>query len=389
MILSNLNMVGSGKTVNIRVVDTKIACISHTEIPADSGILKLTFDNALVFPGLINSHDHLDFNLFPRLGGHLYDDYTEWGRHLHQKYQHEIHGILIIPKRLRQQWGIYKNLLCGVTTVVNHGEKTGLSNALITVFEQSHCLHSLQFEKYWKIKLNSPLKRHLPVNIHIGEGNNLRCAREADQLAKYNLLKRKLIGVHAVSMSAKQAKKFEAIVWCPASNYFLLGKTAKIDKVKKSTKILFGTDSTLTGPWDIWEHFRLAEKTKLLSSSELYASVTQSPADTWHLNGGRVEEGRDADLVVARKKDGRAGYSAFFALSPADLLLVIHKGRICSFDEELLPQIATMHLPDFSKVFIGNACKYVRGNLPGLIEEIKGYQPLADFPVNFDQTASV
>ncbi|MGZ3872063.1 MAG: amidohydrolase family protein [Mucilaginibacter sp.] len=349
----------------------------------------MTFDNALVFPGLINSHDHLDFNLFPQFGRHIYDDYTEWGRHLHQKYHKEISGILNIPITLRQQWGIYKNLLCGVTTVVNHGERTGLSDSLITVFEQSHCLHSLQFEKYWKIKLNNPLKRHLPVNIHIGEGNNLLCSREADKLAKCNLLRRKLIGVHSVSMSAKQAKKFEAVVWCPASNYYLLGKTAKIDKLKKSAKILFGTDSTLTGPWNIWEHLRLAEKTKLLSNSELYASVTQSPADTWQLNGGRVEEGMAADLVVARQKDGKAGFGAFFALSPADLLLVVHKGRICSFDEELLPQLATIDLPGFSKVFVGNACKYVRGNLPGLIQEIKGYQPLADFPVNFDESVSV
>ncbi|MDB5087859.1 MAG: hypothetical protein JWR09_1853, partial [Mucilaginibacter sp.] len=341
--------------------------------------------DAIIFPGLINSHDHLDFNLFPQLGDRKYHNYTEWGKHIHKVYKDEIAAVLKIPVLLRSEWGVYKNLLCGVTTVVNHGEKSGLKNELITVFEESQCLHSVQFEKNWKVKLNNPLKRDLPVNIHVGEGDDWLSFREIDHLIQYNLLKRKLIGVHGVSMSVMQAEKFEALVWCPGSNYFLLDKTAPVDELAKHTKILFGTDSTLTGSWDIWEHLRLARKTKLLTDEALYEALNQNAANTWHLNTGSIIEGKDADLVVAKQPAGKKGLDAFFALTPADILLVIHKGEIGLFDQAMLPQLQHIELDSFSKVFIAGACKYVKGNLPALIRKIKAYQPDVNFPADIKE----
>ncbi|WP_431200330.1 hypothetical protein ACQ86K_10855 [Mucilaginibacter sp. P19] len=103
--------------------------------------------NAIAFPGLINSHDHLDFNLFPQLGNKTYESYTEWGKHIHRAYAVEIASVLKIPIALRERWGVYKNLLCGVTTVVNHGEKTTINDPLITIFDNCQSIHSVRFEK--------------------------------------------------------------------------------------------------------------------------------------------------------------------------------------------------------------------------------------------------
>jgi cytosine/adenosine deaminase-related metal-dependent hydrolase len=385
MILGNVNIIGNNEPVNIRVCNGKIADITPASSKNKTGHLQLIFDDAIIFPGLINSHDHLDFNLFPQLGDRKYHNYTEWGKHIHKTYKNEIAAVLKIPVLLRSEWGIYKNLLCGVTTVVNHGEKSGLKNELITVFEESQCLHSVQFEKNWKIKLNNPLKRDLPVNIHVGEGDDWLSFREIDYLIQYNLLKRKLIGVHGVSMSAMQAEKFEALVWCPESNYFLLGKTAPVDELAKHTKILFGTDSTLTGSWDIWEHLRLARKTKLLTDEALYEALNQNAANTWQLNSGSINEGKDADLVVAKQPAGKKDLEAFFAFTPADILLVTHKGEISLFDQTMLPQLPHIELNSFSKVFITGTCKYVKGDLPALIRKIKAYQPDVNFPAEIKE----
>jgi cytosine/adenosine deaminase-related metal-dependent hydrolase len=98
--------------------------------------------------------------------------------------------------------------------------------------------------------------------IHTGEGKDELAYKEIDELIHWNLLGKKLIGIHGVVMSEDQAKEFEALVWCPGSNYFLLNQTAQIDRLKKHTTILFGTDSTLTGNWNIWDHIRLARKNK-------------------------------------------------------------------------------------------------------------------------------
>jgi len=384
MVLSHVKIAGTDKLVNIRVDGNKITNISSSIIIDLSNILQLSFDNAIVFPGLINSHDHLDFNLFPKLGNRIYRSYTEWGRYIHKNYKEEISSVLKIPVPLRNQWGIYKNLLCGVTTVVNHGEKLRMEDDLITVFEETHCLHSVQFEKGWKFKLNNPFKVKLPVGIHVGEGDDWPSFHEIDQLTEWNLLQKKLIGVHAVAMSENQAKKFEAVVWCPQSNYFLLNKTAKVNLLKKHTSLLFGTDSTLTSSWDIWEHLQLARKTKLLSDKTLYESINQNAAKIWQLNCGEIAAGKDADIVVAKKKPNSTGFDSFFGLSPADLLLVTHKGHIRLFDDTLLAQLKSADLSKFSKIYIGGASKYVQGDLPALIKKIRVYNPVVDFPVSIN-----
>lgn len=94
-----------------------------------AGDHEIIFANAMALPGLINSHDHLDFNLFPQLGDQIYSNYVEWGETIHLHHKEQINKVLKVPAALRAQWGIYKNLLCGVTTVVDHGKsniKTGL-----------------------------------------------------------------------------------------------------------------------------------------------------------------------------------------------------------------------------------------------------------------------
>lgn len=365
MILNNVNTINGNGPVNIRVKS------DSTSLNA----LQLTFDNALVFAGLINSHDHLDFNLFPQLGNRFYNNYTEWGRHIQDNYKDEIAAVLKVPLPLRVKWGIFKNLLCGVTTVVNHGEPLTVANAPINV-EQSHSIHSVQFEKRWRLKLNNPLKQNLPVVIHIGEGSDQSSNREIDTLIRWNLLKKKLIGVHGVAMTADQAKNFEAVIWCPESNYFLLNKTAAVDALKKKTTILFGTDSTLTGSWNIWDHVRLARNTNMLTDRELY--------DSLH-SGGSAGSQTDADMegpvVVAKKHKEGSALDSFYATEPEDILLVIHDNQVRLFDNTLLGQLEHLDLKEFSKVFIGQACKYVQGNLPGLMQQIKTYYPGAVFPV--------
>jgi len=260
MILNNVRIALTDEPVSIRVTDGKIAQILPGLSYEQSEQHNLDLGGAIIFPGLINSHDHLDFNLFPALGGATYNNYTEWGAHIHKAYKDKIDAVLKVPEELHIQWGIYKNLLCGVTTVVNHGKKIKGRTELLTVYQDCQCIHSVQFEKKWKSALNNPLKNGQPVVIHAGEGTNRAAIMEIDRLIKWNLLKRPVIAIHGVAMNETQAKNFKALVWCPESNYFLLNQTAPVNRQKKHLPILFGTDSTLTGNWNIWDHIALAKK---------------------------------------------------------------------------------------------------------------------------------
>ncbi|HEY9002460.1 MAG TPA: amidohydrolase family protein [Mucilaginibacter sp.] len=375
MILNNIRMALTGQKISIRVKDGKIAQVLPGHFHDKNEELELTFDDAIIFPGLINSHDHLDFNLFPPLAGRTFKNYTEWGVYIHLKYKEIIDSVLQIPESLRIQWGIYKNLLCGVTTVVNHGKRVKVPDELLTVFQDCQSIHSVHFEKRWRFALNNPLKKNLTAVIHCGEGTDDLASNEIDRLIQSNLFNRPIVAVHGVAMNDDQAKQFKALVWCPESNYFLLDKTASIGCLKSRLPILFGTDSTLTGDWNIWNHVRKAKQTDMLSEQELFDSLTTNPAKIWELRTGKIEEGVDADLVVSKAE-------SFFTTDPQNILLVMHNGSINLFDESLLAQLKTINTGEYSAINIGGSNKYVKGNLQELISKIKQFAPNASFPVD-------
>src|SRR4051812_4363772 len=138
MQLVNTDIVGFNGTHHIKIEGGKISRIA----PAQStrlSVEELMFDceGALVFPGLINSHDHLDFNLFPSLGNRVYKSYVEWGADIHAGNKDEIAAVLRVPEPYRVLWGIYKNLIAGVTTVIHHGKKLDHDQGLINVYQQA------------------------------------------------------------------------------------------------------------------------------------------------------------------------------------------------------------------------------------------------------------
>jgi cytosine/adenosine deaminase-related metal-dependent hydrolase len=369
--------------VNISVYGEKINALSSVINLYDPDPLQIYFADAIAFPGLINSHDHLDFNCFTVLGERTYNNYTEWGKHIHQNFKHEIEAILKIPQKLRTAWGMYKNLLSGVTTVVNHGNFLDIENPLIDIYQEPQNIHSVHFEKNWIWKLNNPLNKTRDCIIHTGEGLDEQSALEIDKLIKYNLLKRNLVGVHGVAMNNEQAKNFKALIWCPESNRVLLKKHAPIAHLKKNIRIVFGTDSTLTGDWNIWNHLRLAKSLQQVNDAELFGMVTNSPAELWNLKKGRLEPGYDADIVIIQNKNSPHTFSDLLKTNPEDILMIVHKGNIRLFDESLLLQFKKLSVAvsRFSRVEINGRIKFTEGNLPDLISAIKSYQPSLNFPV--------
>ena len=380
MLLKNLDIIKQGQG-HIHIVGDKIKKIYFD--PEDISVkdeLELDCKGALAFPGLINSHDHLEFNLFPQLGNYHYKNYVEWGDDIHRQNKEVINDVLKIPKEIRVQFGIYKNLLNGVTTVVQHGEYFQLSDPIIDIFQDSYSLHSVCLEKKWKLQLNRPFRRPRPFVIHVGEGVDLESKEEINELTRWNLFKRKLIAIHGVAMTEKQARSFEALIWCPDSNFFLFNATADINKLRQHTKILFGTDSTLSANWNLWEQLRLARRTQQLSDEDLFDSLTTTASDVWGFNDiGSLKTGKGADIVVARQKNEGDLLDRFFDINPADILLVIKKGKVVLFDESMYNPMARLGNQNFSMVSFTKGKKYVKGDLPALLKDIKQYMPQIQF----------
>ena len=113
---------------------------------ADEAGPALDFDGLLALPGLINAHDHLDFGLFPRLGGRRFQNAREWAQAVYKPEEPPIRELLAVPKADRIVWGCFRNLLGGVTTVCHHNPSPKVSELPIRVLRNMGWAHSLAFE---------------------------------------------------------------------------------------------------------------------------------------------------------------------------------------------------------------------------------------------------
>ncbi len=378
MILRNVEIFDTSekktKTVSIYIKGQVIARITDSVFYDQQTSIDL--GAAIAIPGLINSHDHLEFNLFPLLKSRVYSNYIEWAKSLEEEFLDKIRIVQQIPSSVRVQYGIYKNLINGVTSVVHHGNLyPEFENSLIDVVSSSFkTIHSLRFHNKWHLDLWQSYFNCKPVVIHLGEGVDVIARKEISTYIKYNFFKKRTIAVHGIGMDAEQVKKMQALVWCPVSNYELYNKTACIEVLKHNTSILFGTDSTLTATWNIWEHLRFARKQKMLSDTELYDSFTSLPARVWNLrNTGEIKESKLANLVILRSHLKDSFWDNLYASNPHDILLVLRRGQILLFDEDLVSQVSMLAIDKFSIIQVGGRKKYILGNITDILNTIRFY----------------
>jgi hypothetical protein len=327
-------------------------------------------NDCFAFPGLINAHDHLEFNLFPPLANRVYADYIEWGEDIHSKNKAVIESVLQIPTEQRIRFGLLKNLVNGVTHVVHHGNNHNQITTLTNypVWMDYQYLHSLRTDKKWKAKLNWPSRKELMV--HIGEGTSPGANHEIDQVLKWNLIKKKLTGIHAIGLSEEQAKNFNAIVWCPASNLFLYNKTMQVDKVKDSTTILFGTDSTVSAPANLWEQLRTARALHTVSDEYLFKMLTQTACHHFY-----KKDYLNQDWVVA-KSNVLPDWNAFYELNPKDIMQVTINNSAWLCDDSL-PE--SLRPKETVPIQVGGTIKWVQkhlGEVVSMLEKQKISLPL-------------
>jgi cytosine/adenosine deaminase-related metal-dependent hydrolase len=379
MILGGVELVGDdGPARDVVISGARIARVTeaHGADPSHDGP-RVELAGTLAFPGLVNSHDHLEFNLYPPLGHAHYGDYVEWGEDIHRRDRDVIARIERVPRGDRLRWGALKNLLCGVTTVAQHGDARADVRGLNVGVPRATSIHSVRQGRRWRWKLNGLFDRS-PYVVHAGEGTSLAARREIDQLLRWNLFRRPLVAVHAIAMSARQAAFFRAVVWCPVSNEFLYGATADIASLAPRTTVLFGTDSTLSGDWNLWNHLRRARALGFLDDGALFDAVTRAAARAWgRPDLGAIGAGLTADVVVARKKVPHR-WDAFFAVEPEDILLVLRGGAVVLAD-------TCVDLPfpagPSSVLRIGGREKRVAQDVPGLLARIEACGVASNLPV--------
>lgn len=322
---------------DVRIQESQIIEVGEG-LGSRSHELVLDCTGQFLYPGLINAHDHLSFNLFPRLGDPPYPNSYEWGTQIRSKYKSIIDPITRIPLRHRLYWGAWKNLFSGVTTVVHH-DPYFLAFRLgypVDVLKRYTFAHSLGFEKDMSRSLRQR-RKDTPFIIHVAEGTDGRAADEVNQLQSLGGLDGRTVAVHAVGIQEMDVdilqKSKASVVWCPASNYFLFNKTAPVNSLRGRVRVAVGTDSSITGSSSLLEELRAAHQEKSLTPKELFGMVTDSPRRMFGLrpDAGSIVKGGRADLFLLRATDV-SPYATLLHAEPGDIALLFRRGKVLFHD---------------------------------------------------------
>jgi Amidohydrolase family len=319
--------------------------------PPRRGDVVVDLDGAFVLPGLINAHDHLELNHYGRLKcKERYENASAWIDDMRPRLQsdpsirmnrtHPLGGRLFI--------GGLKNLLAGVTTVAHHNPPyRELSwSTPVRVIRKYGWAHSFLLEGQpvgargepggdvsARYQATSP---DAPFIVHIAEGVDMAAAAEVDRLDALGCLRRNTVLVHGVAMTTLEWRRVvgrgAGLVWCPASNQFLFGRTAPVRQFldhsdRAAAHLCLGSDSRVTGARDLLDELRVAASLAPVTPRELLRMVTASPAGMLRVAGaGRLAPGARADLLVIPPTRSDAA-SALLETSRDGVSLVMIDGR--------------------------------------------------------------
>ena len=335
----------------LRVVGERIAAIGEPPRARDA-IIDCNGDWLL--PGLINAHDHLELNNFPRLKWReRYDSAREWIADFQPRFTTDpaLIATLSVPLDDRLLIGGLKNLLSGVTTVAHHNP---LHRALrqsrilrhaqdasfpVRVAQRYGWAHSLGVDGDAKVVASyRRTPKDWPWIIHLAEGVDDAAARELSRLDALGCLHANTVIVHGVGLSDNDRtllrERGAGLIWCPSSNLFMLGRTADMRAlvVHPSTGsgcVALGSDSRLSGERDLLDELRVARDTGQMNDETLLAMVTTNAARLLRLtNVGALRVGALADLLVMSERSLTHHASRLtFHASRQDVRLVLLAGR--------------------------------------------------------------
>jgi len=334
---------------------------AKVKVPANATVIDT---HGVIAPGLIDLHNHLTYNVFPRWRpieefGSRYD----WQQKpIYQALIESPHAAMVADglECEMERYAELKAISEGETAAVG-----SLANAC-----SMGLVHNLDTEDEWHVAYNvfplqmtetelTPIRQKLANHqlhaflIHLSEGGHedASAAREFDMLKGRGLLVPGVSLIHGVALQPANYVEMAAhnvnLIWSPRSNLELYGSTADVASAKNAhVKIALSPDWSPTGSAGLLGELNYAaawndtQTPHLFTDRELVAMATSVPADLIGASDrlGALEAGREADLLVI-KPEGEAKHDAYWTVThatAAQVMLVMVSGEPLYGDPDVL-----------------------------------------------------
>jgi len=334
----------------------------------------------LVFPGLINAHDHLGGTWWPRVGARRpYPSVYPWLDELHASPVREERQLN--PEADVYELGMYRCLFSGVAAVADHMYRIDGAE----FYERFPIEVMYKYGRTWTVReptawgadipteYNLAVRTGQPYIIHLAEGLDAETAREMDDLMAASALGRNTLIVHGIGLRASDVEAMASVgaslCWCPGSNLYLYGQTADLPFLTQAgINITLGTDSSLSGEPNLLEELRTAHR-YLLEHVEQLALGGRS-VEQWLVEAvttraahalmrqercGRIAPGYRADLLVLPDR-GLEPYTTLIEAQMSDIALLCYAGTPV-YGEPRFEPLFEQYSPHYGRINIRESAR--------------------------------
>ena len=324
----------------------KIVCVA-VDCPDPEGATKIRVSQAFIFPGFIDAHNHVAYNVFPKwTPPKLYSNRGQWQRAKEYKAFKAPYNDLkqhVFCEMVK--YGEVKALISGVTTIQGTAPNNSCFRTLIRNAENQNQL-GLPVDQVRTFILDvGSFKSKIDWNktkafvIHLAEGVDETSRAEFDTLKAKKLLQPGTVIIHGTAFGDGEFKAMGAVgaklTWSPQSNLVLYGQTTNIPlALQYNVPVSLGVDWNPTGSDSIFDELRVAAQVNeerfgsAIPTDDWLKMVTQNPAKALALDGqiGSIAVGLKADITILRTR-GDTPSASLLQTQLQDVQLVMVGGR--------------------------------------------------------------
>jgi cytosine/adenosine deaminase-related metal-dependent hydrolase len=373
-------------------------------VPPGKGVTVDLGNNSVVYPSLINTHDHLQGNYRPAVGPRPGVFYLTW-----QPWDNDLKASETFRERSKltreDLYAIsgFKCLFSGVTTVNDHFPQKLNSKILPTlpiraILEYGLAHESSSYDLKWgdgvEIEHKRAVDNNWPFITHLAEGFDEESLHAVETLEKLKVLNRHCLLIHCIGFSDEDIKKVAkagaSVSWCGFSNMFMFNVTCKIRKMLKAgVNVTIGTDSAATGSANLLAEIKYDRELyrkmygEDLPAETIFKMVTANAAQAFWMQDriGALDEGKLGDIIVLKGRLDNP-YENFAQASMEDIELLVLAGTPI-YGELRFLDIFGGNLPKaYSKINVAGRPMFVKGDPAGLYREARrkiGFKKILDF----------